>query len=426
MYEVLTGKQRSLVFPIMCNAFVKMDYSDNVPNTGDAATYDDVGYGFWGHEGTFSFEALVTPYEINGNNTHQIAVDHAATALGVGQTRSDSKKIMSGLLQDTYALGDGDANDETEMQSELYLTRANRITHEMMIFNNDNFTISLLNATTHTQNSPAEYKIKATVTIGSTTRTVTSDVLIKPSQGHGFRYNATNGSNLFAGFNKNGRVMFAKVATSHSSGTGELNDSREFSLASPTNPLFVGQEIFVRTSQTAEDAVKGKDNFTSFGTISGLAGHEDVTLTDAVGADGGFAAGTDIYIPTYKHASYIDQMFHVGCVFNNANKKIGLYLNGILIKEDTHTESGDFSFAKTDTYLGSNGLNDLSVSGITWAGDSSGTATGPSAATTCKQFMGEFHEIAITNKLNTFSEIDNLMPNFDNTLLYLRFEEVDL
>ena len=24
MYEVLTGKQRSLVFPIMCNAFVKM------------------------------------------------------------------------------------------------------------------------------------------------------------------------------------------------------------------------------------------------------------------------------------------------------------------------------------------------------------------------------------------------------------------
>lgn len=424
MYEVLTGKQRSLVFPIMCNAFVKMDYSDNVPNTGDAATYDDIGYGFWGHEGSFSFEALVTPYEINGNNTHQIAVDHAATALGVGQTRTGnslSKKIMSGLLQDTYNLTDGQSNDETEMQSELYLTRANRITHEMVIFNNDNFTISLLNATTHTQNNPAEYKIKATVTIGSTTRTVTSDVLIKPSQGHGFRFNTTNGSDLFAGFNKNGRVMYAKVATSSS----ELNDGNEFSLASATNPLFAGQEIFVRTSQTASGATKGNDNFTSFGTISGLAGHEDVTLTDSVGADGGFAAGTDIYIPTYKHASYIDQMFHVGCVFNNTNKKIGLYLNGILIKEDTHTESGDFSFAKTDTYLGSNGLNDMSVSGINDA-QNSGTATGPSAATTCKQFMGEFHEIAITNKLNTFSEIDNLMPNFDNTLLYLRFEEVDL
>ena len=67
----------------------------------------------------------------------------------------------------------------------------------------------------------------------------------------------------------------------------------------------------------------------------------------------------------------------------------------------------------------------MSVSGINDA-QNSGTATGPSAATTCKQFMGEFHEIAIADKVSTFSEIDNLMPNYDNTLLYLRFEEVDL
>ena len=121
-------------------------------------------------------------------------------------------------------------------------------------------------------------------------------------------------------------------------------------------------------------------------------------------------------------------MFHVGCVFDDKTKKIGLYLNGLLIKEDTHQVSTTipFEFSKTDTYIGSNGLNDLSVSGITWAGDSSGTATGPQSANTCKQFMGEFHEIAITNKLSRFNEIDNLMPNFDNTLLYLRFEEVDL
>ena len=67
----------------------------------------------------------------------------------------------------------------------------------------------------------------------------------------------------------------------------------------------------------------------------------------------------------------------------------------------------------------------MSVSGINDA-QNSGTATGPSAATTCKQFMGEFHELAITNKTSRFSAIDNLMPNYDSTLLYLRFEEVDL
>ena len=89
MYEVLTGKQRSLVFPIMCNAFVKMDYSDNVPNTGDSATYDDVGYGLWAHEGSFSFEALITPYDINGNNAHQAAVALGVNALGVGNVTTN-------------------------------------------------------------------------------------------------------------------------------------------------------------------------------------------------------------------------------------------------------------------------------------------------------------------------------------------------
>ena len=414
MYEVLTGKQRSLVFPIMCNAFVKMDYSDNVPNTGDSATYDDVAYGLWSHEGSFSFEALITPYDINGNTTHQIAVDHAATALGVGQTKNDSKKIMPGLLQDTYVLGDSDANDETEMQSELYLTRANRKTHEMMIFNNDNFKISLLNSTNSTQNQPAQYKIKATVNIGAiSSLTVTSDVVIMPSQGHAFRYNATNGADLFSGFNDKGRVMYAKIGTTHSSSSGAMAlNENEVTLASATHPLHGDQEIYVRSGFT----------FTALGLVSNVSG-ADITLgqnsTTVV------ASGTDIYLPTYKHASFIDQMFHVGCAFNNRTKKISLHLNGVNIKEGSHAFSSDFVFAKTDTYIGSNGLNDMSVSGINDV-IGSGTATGPAAATTCKQFMGELHEIAIADKISTFSEIDNLMPNYDNTLLYLRFEEVDL
>ena len=281
-----------------------MDYSDNVPNTGDAATYDDVAYGLWSHEGSFSFEALITPYDINGNTTHQIAVDHAATALGVGETKNDSKKIMPGLLQDTYVLADGAANDETEMQSELYLSRANRKTHEMMIFNNDNFKISLLNSTNSTQNQPAQYKIKATVNIGAiASTTVTSDVVIAPSQGHAFRYNNTNGSDLFSGFNDKGRVMYAKVATTHSSSTGAMAlNEREVTLASATHPIHGDQEIYVRSGFT----------FTAIGVVSNVSG-ADITLgsntTTAVTSD------TDIYLPTYKHASFIDQMFHVGCSF---------------------------------------------------------------------------------------------------------------
>ena len=58
MYDVLLGKQRGLVFPVMCNGAVVIDYSDNIPDSAD-----DVGYGLWSNEGSFTLEAIVTPYD---------------------------------------------------------------------------------------------------------------------------------------------------------------------------------------------------------------------------------------------------------------------------------------------------------------------------------------------------------------------------
>ena len=402
MYEILTGKKRSLVFPIMCNAFVKMDYSENIPDTGsDGDTSNDTAYGFWSHEGSFTFQSIITPYEINGNGTYQNRVNLGSTSLGIGQTRLDSKKIMPNH--------DDSLATSTTLQDLNYLSRANRLSHEMMIFNNDNFKVSLLNDTTHAQNQPAEYKIEVQVKIGSTTKTVTTNKVIVPSQGHVFRYNSTNGADLLSGFDENGRVMYAKVAevSSHSAGSASITTS------SATHPIVAGdkQEIFIRDGFT----------FTSLGTVNSVSS-TTLTLTSAYSTE--LTSGTDIFLPTYKHASYIDQQFHIGCIFNNTNKVIQIFLNGVLITSDTHSETSNFSFAKTDTYLGSNGLNDMSVSGINDLVNG-GTATGPNAATTCKQFMGEFHELSIENKISNFAGIDNLLPNYDNTLLYLTFEEVD-
>lgn len=402
MYEVLVGKKRSLVFPIMCNAFVKMDYGENVPDTGsDGDTSNDTAYGFWSHEGSFTFQSIITPYEINGNGTYQNRVNLGSTSLGIGQARLDSKKIMPNH--------DDSLATSTLLQDLNYLSRTNRLTHEMMIFNNDNFKVSLLNDTTHAQNQPAEYKIKIQVKIGTTNKVVTSNKIILPSQGHAFRYNSTNASDLLSGFDEDGRVMYAKVAevSSHSAGSATITTT------SATHPIVAGdkQEIFIRDGFT----------FTSLGTVNSVAG-TTLTLTSAYATE--LTSGTALFLPTYKHASYIDQQFHIGCIFNNTNKLIQIFLNGVLIASDTHSETTDFVFAKTDTYLGSNGLNDMSVSGIDNLVDG-GTATGPNAATTCKQFMGEFHELSIENKISNFAGIDNLLPNYDNTLLYLTFEEVD-
>ena len=394
----------------MCNAFVKLDYSDNIPDTNNNTdTSDDIAYGLWAHEGSFSFEAIITPYDVNGFGTHQTRVNFGNTNLGVGNTKNDSKKIMPNHKQVDVA------NFADKLQDQLYLSRANRLSYEMMIFNNDNFKVSLLNSTTHTQNNPAEYKIKVQVKIGSTTQTVTSDVVISPSLGHSFIFNTTNGADLLSGFDDKGRVMYAKVAEvatgGHSAGSATIN------VTSSTHPILTSdkQEIFIRDGF----------NFTSLGTVNNVTTGTPPTIVLTSAYSPQLANATDLFLPTYKYPTYTEQMFHIGCTYNNRTKKITILLNGTSVKEETHTESGTFSFARTDTYIGSNGLNDMSVSGINDA-TNSGTATGKSAANTCKQFMGEFHELAISDKIREFNEVDNLMPNLNNTLLYLRFEEVDL
>ncbi len=56
-----------------------------------------------------------------------------------------------------------------------------------------------------------------------------------------------------------------------------------------------------------------------------------------------------------------------------------------------------------------------------------GGATGANSAITNKQFMGEMHELSIQGiPKNSFTNRETLLPSLDNTLLYLRFEEIDV
>ena len=153
MYEILTGKQRGLVFPVMCNGHVVIDYRDNIADTeNDTDTTNDVAYGLWAHEDSFTFESIITPYEINGYGTYSSLTKPTYT----------SKKVMPALSQSVYTAG-----NEADYQSELYLSRTARLTHEMMIFYNTNFQVSLVNSTLHNENEPAKYKIRVRLKLGS-------------------------------------------------------------------------------------------------------------------------------------------------------------------------------------------------------------------------------------------------------------------
>ena len=53
-------------------------------------------------------------------------------------------------------------------------------------------------------------------------------------------------------------------------------------------------------------------------------------------------------------------------------------------------------------------------------------AKGDSPWRRATQFMGEFHELCITEGYkDNFASIDTLLPNYRNTLLYFRFEEAN-
>jgi len=454
MYEVLAGKQRSLVFPVMCNAHVKLDYSDNIPYTSD-----EVGYGIWAHSGSFTFESVITPYEINGYGTYsgltvpsiitvaggsynnQTTITHTSTTTsGVhlvvgmqvtgdgipngaviqsitsvtqfelsvsttggaksGQTLTmttiPSKKIMPGISQSEYT-----ATKQGKFQSEAYLPRASRLGHEMMIFYSTNFQISLVNVTTHNENEPAKYKIRVRLKLGTTTDTIDTDIVFEPLQVHAYKYESGYG---LQGFNVKGRREYRPIgvikASSHSSGDDNFETMLLDNTTESSINFHVGQKLWDYAT------VGGVAGYQYLGTVTGISG-STVTVSSAIS----YTASGTLYTEAIKEATYINDAFQVACAYNDFSKKIDIFFNGTLIKSITHSSTESFSFSKDDYYLGANGT----------------LATGVNSATTNKQFMGELHEIAISALHKTsFNSLFNLLPNYDKTLLYLRFEEVDI
>lgn len=379
MYNILVGKQRSLVFPVMCNAHVTIPYAENVADTNsNSIRSDDVGYGLWSHEGRFTFEAIVTPYDVNGYGTQSDATK---------KTVANSKKIMPALSKTEYT---AQQSSDTYL-SDLYLERDDRIDHEMRIFHSDNFKLSLINDTKHNENEPANYKIKASLTLAGSTENFTSSYAISPATSKRFFY--TNDDN-FTGFNARGMVEYEKITTTTSGSTTTVIN------CSATTNFFGGdkQEVYIRDGFT----------FTSLGTITSKTS-SSITLTSAHSE--ALGTGVELYLPIDKDPIYVNNFFHVACSLTDTNE-IRLFINNREVLLGNHTDtSTKFTFGESDIYIGANGSASI----------------GQNSAKTNNQFMGEMHEMSIVNlnRLN-FPSITSLHPNFNNCLLYLRFEEVDV
>ena len=305
MYSLKVGANKSLVFPVMCYGYLTIDYDKHVPNRGTASTADDISYGVFGHDNSFTIATIVTPYDVNGLGADLEGNSgtgmHPFNPSGI----NDSKKTMPSQQRDTYTIGataidSGNAtssyvNAKNNLQSYNYLATTGvneRYNHEMMIFYNTNVQLSLLNATPNLQNStnfihanqPAEYKIKFTIKGDGSSDTLTSNAVITADSK--FASPSGNISDLMKeGYDSNvPEVSYEKVGAGinnltilDASGITTINQvftSMEpiIVTSNPVNTIFVGDELFLSNGDyvgQVEEVSTGPDVILVSNLISG-------------------------------------------------------------------------------------------------------------------------------------------------------------
>ena len=208
------GDSRALVFPVMCNGYLQLDYSES--NTSNYK------HNLWGHKDEgFTFEAIVSPYDVNG-------IGHRTS--GLGRLDSTNTPPSPNLLLDDHA-------DATSNYQSVSYFGSGRNTHKMMLFHNPYFQFYLENTTSSNFNQPAEYKLVCKLISGSKTHTIESDAVITSS-------NRLKGYYDSEGFYDNGGLVSDKTQLSTTANvafeqaavtiSGNLNSFTNTAAVSPT------------------------------------------------------------------------------------------------------------------------------------------------------------------------------------------------
>lgn len=343
MQTIYSKDKKSLQFPAMCDGYVKIQHKDDAGNV----PLQEVG--MWGNSGDFTIEMLVTPYDVNGN-----------TAV---PTYSASVKSLS-----------------RHTKGAAYLPTANRHDVEMILFHNTNLSISLVNTTTDAFYQPAEYAVKVSMTIASTTTSITSDTVISATRVDDNHFNSNASSYVYDGHTP---VAHKSALTVSSISTNVIT------LSGTASDFGIGQTIYTSAGLLV-------------GTITNVSG-ADITMDSISNTPSGY-----VYQELPKDSAYVEVPHHIAVSYRNSGK-MSIFYNGNLVKDGVHGAGGNFSLDPSDVYLGQN------------------PNAGSYQTIRKSQFMGEFHEISMVSKYKSaFRSINSLMPNYRDLLLYLDFEEANL
>ena len=412
------GESRALIFPVMCDGHLKIEYDDyNTNNSKDE---------LWDYGGPFSIEAIVTPYDVNG-------IGHRTS----GQGRLDSTKTppSPNLLLDDQA-------DATSNYESVSYFGAGRDTHKMMIFCNDYLKFYLQNTTSSNFNQPAEYKIVVELTdsIGTPishtvssepvfvskksltgyydpdglysgittdktkiTSSATGSLPIATAQVTGNLASFTNtaeveGTATFTVTNVPGSSHLDVAASSGTNATGSITFNTGWSATpiTPSTSASTSNAIILRNRQTGSGASSNKtyrffmtDASSSGGWPSEMQGNfaRIHTFTDLAGVTNGVILQSELGLRGYGSTNTQEDVFvpETGRVIVNNNTINGANFRLMLFKaindvngSGSNPSSGLDITAITSNTTGTTGMITLTQDAIGTAGNNSTTPnTGP-------------------------------------------------
>jgi len=268
MKSLYVGKKRALVFPVMCDGYLRIDYSDQI--AGQA-------HGIFGYDDSFTIEAIITPYDLNGSGYKVTSVDNPAGESGV----VDSVKTFPNVQSYNVTA--------TQFQDYKYSTDEIRMVSAMSLFHSTSVKLELLNSTTTTHNQPAEYKIRFSV-YANGLDTLTSDVVISPrvlSTGTTSFTQVESGSTVQHSYGfKSDEIRYHEISAPIIS---HMDISDEFIVSGTgSHNYYVGQKLYRLLGTT----------FTSIGEVTAVL-FSGITISETVTPS---LAGATIYTDAYKEA----------------------------------------------------------------------------------------------------------------------------
>jgi len=364
------GNQYGLKFPVLCDGYVSVDYSDNIASEAR---------GIWDHEGSFTVEMLFVPYDVNGYGSNSQAAATYDRSINGDFGHQTSQKTMPSR----------EKNISTTTLDEGYMPTTNRLSHQMCLFSSTNFKLYLINSTTTNVNQPAVYYFEAKLTTGSTTSTIRTPVLFKSRNTHSMNASAPTEFNYI---NNQVHLMDSGFNATYPSSAASPTTSKMDIIDSNNGRAQIGTKLY-------------KSDGTVMGTITAAtytSGRALLTLDSNVSS----LNGEDIYIEAPREITYPLSPHHVGVSYHKASNSINIFYNGAKVSTLKHTDTNTFSFGNADITLGQDRT---------------------SSSKRYSQFMGELHEVAvIRGSKNSINTTTTLLPQYNDTLLYVDFEEADI